>query len=111
MGTQLETHVVGLVCEVRDCPMRIPWNRLFGYQSSWHALVGEIREAVTEGWAFSLSGRLLSYCPEHADLVRQCRCGKGRPNRCALHDSSMASQVWDAVHVPIDVSIMTGVRS
>lgn len=108
MGTRLETHVVGLFCEVRDCDHELPWFRLVTYRTNWHLLTPEIRSAVATGWAFSLAGRLLSYCPEHAELVWQCRCVRGREHRCAKHNPYMAAQVWDAIHEPIDVSIMAG---
>ena len=105
MGTRLETHVVGLFCEVRDCDHELPWFRLVTYRTNWHLLTPEIRAAVATGWAFSLAGRLLSYCPVHAELVWQCRCVRGREHRCAKHNPYMVAQVWDAIHEPIDVSI------
>lgn len=106
MGKQLVTVVAGLLCEIRTCPAERTWGPTPPVDGHWHGTVELLRTAVVDGWSFSLSGRMLSYCPEHADLVWQCRCRKGRPERCALHDSYIASQVWDSTLTPIDLALL-----
>lgn len=104
MGTQLETFVVALNCEVRECRQSLPWHCRFKKSHDWRALAADIGIAVAAGWAFSLAGRLLSYCPDHVNEIRGCRCRLGRHHRCVVHDPHMASLVWNSSHVPLGIN-------
>lgn len=108
MGTQIESYVVGLRCELRECGNTLPWHLRVTADTSWLAQEPLIRPAVAAGWAFALSGRLLSYCPQHAGAVWTCRCVKGRPHMCPTHDAYIGAHIWDLTHQPAALISTTG---
>ena len=111
MGRVLETHIVGIACEKRSCPVVTPLPPRTPNGQWWH-LVELLAPMVDGGWVM-LTGasRLRAYCPTHAEDATRCTCvSSGTSKTCVVHTPALAAEVWTKDHAPEFLAVLEGVK-
>lgn len=104
MGRMMRHEVIGYGCNRKSCQSRFTTTPVAA-GTLWLDQVLELQDMVRLGWALVLTGRLRSYCPHHAQLVRDCTCrtNPDRQHLCVVHDGQAAALTWAQWTVPAAV--------